>query len=100
MLLRADSRFFLNRHPVSGEFLAGCGEKQQTDASEMAREYRNFKLIDMAKEYLQLRGIEPRGWDTTGSRTWPFAPRRAMRNSSRAARVHHGLPRDPRQRRQ
>ena len=65
MLLRADSRFFLNRHPVSGEFLAGCGEKQQADASEMAREYRNFKLIDMAKEYLQLRGIEPRGWDTT-----------------------------------
>ena len=65
LLLRADTRFFLNRHPTTGEFLAGCGEKQQTNASEMAREYRNFKLIDMAKEYLQLRGIDPRGWDTT-----------------------------------
>jgi hypothetical protein len=65
MLLRADSRFFLNRHPVTGEFLAGCGEKQNADALDMAREYRNFKLIDMAKEYLQLRGIEPRGWDST-----------------------------------
>jgi hypothetical protein len=65
MLLRADSRFFLNRHPMSGQFLAGCGEKQQADAQDMAREYRNFKLIDMAKEYLQLRGVDPRGWDTT-----------------------------------
>jgi len=65
LLLRADSRFFLNRHPLSGQFLAGCGEKQQSEAEEMAREYRNFKLIDMAKEYLQLRGVNPRGWDNT-----------------------------------
>ena len=65
LLLRADSRFFLNRHPLSGQFLAGCGERQQAEAEEMAREYRNFKLIDMAKEYLQLRGVNPRGWDNT-----------------------------------
>jgi hypothetical protein len=65
MLLRADSRFFLSRDPLSGQFLAGCGEKPQQDAEEMAREYRNFKLIDMAKEYLQLRSIDTRGWDNT-----------------------------------
>ena len=65
MLLRSDSRFFLNRHQLSGQFLAGCGEKQQQDAEAMAREYRNFKLIDMAKEYLQIRNIDTRGWDAT-----------------------------------
>ena len=64
LLLRADSRFFLNRHPVSGQFLVGCGEKLQAQAEEMAREYRNFKLIEMAKEFLQLKGIDPRGMDT------------------------------------
>jgi hypothetical protein len=65
MLLRADSRFFLHRHPMSNQFLSGCGDKQQAEAEEMAGEYRNFKLIDMAKEYLQLRGVDPRGWDNT-----------------------------------
>ena len=63
LLLRADSRFFLNRHPVSGQFLGGCGEKQQAQAEEMGREYRNFKLIETAKEFLQLKGIDPRGMD-------------------------------------
>ena len=63
LLLRADSRFFLNRHPLSGQYLAGCGERQQAQAEEMAREYRNFKLIEMAKEFLQLKGIDPRGMD-------------------------------------
>jgi hypothetical protein len=63
LLLRADSRFFLNRHPLNGQFLGGCGEKQQAQAEEMGREYRNFKLIEMAKEFLQLKGIDPRGMD-------------------------------------
>jgi len=62
--LRADSRFFLARHPLSGGYLAGCGEQQQRDAEEKGREYRNFKLMDMAKEYLQLRGVDTRGWDS------------------------------------
>ena len=44
-----------------GEYLDGCGPEQQRQAEEMAREYRNFKLIDMAKEYLQFRGINHRG---------------------------------------
>jgi hypothetical protein len=65
LLLRADSRFFLNRQPLTGLFLAGCGEQQHREAEEKAREYRNFKLIDMAKDYLQLRGIDTRGWDST-----------------------------------
>jgi len=63
LLLRADSRFFLNRHPLNGQFLAGCGETQQAHAEEMAREYRNFKLIELAKEFLQLKGVDPRGMD-------------------------------------
>jgi hypothetical protein len=65
LLLRADSRFFLHRQPLSGAFLSGCGEPQHREAEEKAREYRNFKLIDMAKDYLQLRGIDTRGWDST-----------------------------------
>jgi hypothetical protein len=35
---------------ISVEYLDGCGPEQQQRAVEMAREYRNFKLIDMAKE--------------------------------------------------
>ncbi len=70
LLLRADNRFFLaRRHDHNGndigEFLAGCGTDEQKRALEMAQEYRNFRLIDMAKEYLSLRGINPRGWDVT-----------------------------------
>jgi hypothetical protein len=65
LLLRSDSRFFLNRHQLTGAFLSGCGETAHREAEEKAREYRNFKLIDMAKEYLQLRNIDTRGWDTT-----------------------------------
>jgi len=65
LLLRADSRFFLNRQPLNGAFLAGCGEQEHRVAEEKAREYHNFKLIDMAKEYLQLRSIDTRGWDST-----------------------------------
>ena len=53
----------------------------------MAREYRNFKLIDMAKEYLQLRGIEPRGWDITRIAEVALQGSVARtRNSSMAAR--------------
>lgn len=70
LLLRADNRFFLARRRDHngnelGEYLDGCGPEQQRRAADMAREYRNFKLLDMAKEYLELRGINPRGMDVT-----------------------------------
>ena len=70
MLLRTDARFFLARHRDHngndlGEYLNGCGPEQQNRALEMAREYRNFKLIDMAKEYLELKGVPVRGMDVT-----------------------------------
>ncbi|MGO9892822.1 MAG: hypothetical protein ACLPX8_01225 [Bryobacteraceae bacterium] len=70
LLLRADGRFFLaRRHDHNGndvgEYLDGCGPEQQRKAAELAQEYRNFKLIDMAKEYLAFRGLNPRGWDVT-----------------------------------
>jgi len=70
LLLRADARFFLARHRDHngndlGEYLDGCGPEQHKRAAEMAREYRNFKLIDMAKEALELRGTNPRGMDVT-----------------------------------
>lgn len=70
LLLRADARFFLARRRDHngndlGEYLDGCGPEQQKRATEMAREYRNFKLIDMAKEALALRGMNPRGMDVT-----------------------------------
>jgi hypothetical protein len=70
LLLRADGRFFLARRRdhngnETGEYLDGYGPEQQRRAVEMAREYRNFKLIDMAKEALAFRGINPRGMDVT-----------------------------------
>jgi hypothetical protein len=70
LLLRADARFFLARRRDHngvdlGEYLDGCGPEQQRRAVEMAREYRNFKLIDMAKEALAFRGVNPRGMDVT-----------------------------------
>ena len=70
LLLRSDARFFLARRRDHngnelGEYLDGCGPEQQRRAADMAREYRNFKLLDMAKEYLELRGINPRGMDVT-----------------------------------
>ena len=70
MLLRADGRFFLGRRQdfngnFVGEYLDGCGPEHQRRAEEMAREYRNFKLIDMAKEWLSFKGVETRGMDVT-----------------------------------
>ena len=70
LLLRAEARFFLARRRDHngnnlGEYLDGCGPDQQKRAAEMAREYRNFKLIDMAKEALTFRGVNPRGMDVT-----------------------------------
>ncbi|HZT32777.1 MAG TPA: prohead protease/major capsid protein fusion protein [Gemmataceae bacterium] len=70
MLLRADNRFFLARHrdhngDYVGEYLDGCGPEHQKRAEEMAHEYRNFKLVDMAKEYLQMKGVPVRGMDVT-----------------------------------
>jgi hypothetical protein len=70
LLLRSDSRFFLARRRDHngndlGEYLDGCGPEQQRQAVEAAREYRNFKLIELAKEALTFRGINPRGMDST-----------------------------------
>ena len=70
MLLRADGRFFLGRRQdyngnYVGEYLDGCGPEHQRRAEEMAREYRNFKLVDMAKEWLSFKGVETRGMDVT-----------------------------------
>lgn len=70
MLLRTDGRFFLSRRKDHngndlGEYLRGCGPEAQQRAEDMGREYRHFKLIDMAKEYLELRGAPVRGMDVT-----------------------------------
>ena len=70
LLLRADGRFFLTRRRDHngndlGEYLRGCGLEQQQHAEDMGREYRNFKLMDMAKEYLQMKGVPVRGMDVT-----------------------------------
>ena len=70
MLLRADGRFFLGRRQdfngnYIGEYLDGCGPEHQKRAEEMAREYRNFKLVDMAREFLQMKGVPTRGMDVT-----------------------------------
>ena len=70
LLLRGDGRFFLarrrdhNGHDL-GEYLDGCGPEQHKRALEMAHEYRNFRLLDMAKEALTFRGVNPRGMDVT-----------------------------------
>ena len=106
LLLRADGRFFLARRRdhngnETGEYLDGYGPEQQRRAVEMAREYRNFKLIDMAKEALELRGTNPRGMDVTR------IAELALQGSSRGRgvlrgrrRIDRGLPGDPGQRRQ
>ena len=99
LLLRADGRFFLARRRDHngndlGEYLDGYGPEQQQRAVEMAREYRNFKLIDMAKEALELRGINPRGMDVTriaelalqGSSRGRGVLRRAAPNRPRTSR--------------
>jgi len=70
LLLRADGRFFLARRRDHngndlGEYLRGCGPEFQQRAEDMGREYRNFKLIDMAKEYLELKGAPVRGMNVT-----------------------------------
>jgi hypothetical protein len=70
LLLRTDARFFLARRRDHngndlGEYLRGCGPEQQQRAEDMGREYRNFKLMDMAKEYLQMKGVPVRGMDVT-----------------------------------
>ena len=39
MLLRHDPKFFLAKHPKTGELLSGCGPEQQRRAEEMGREY-------------------------------------------------------------
>jgi len=70
LLLRADGRFFLTRRRDHngndlGEYLRDCGPEQQQRAENLGREYRNFKLVDMAREYLQMKGVPVRGMDVT-----------------------------------
>ena len=70
LLLRADGRFFLARRRDHngndlGEYLRGCGPQIQERAEDMGKQYRNFKLIDMAKEYLELKGAPVRGMDVS-----------------------------------
>jgi len=70
LLLRADPKIMLSRRrDINGnetqEFIDGCGPEQHKKAVLMAREYRNFKLMDMAKEYVELGGTNTRGMDVT-----------------------------------
>jgi hypothetical protein len=64
LLVRADNHFFLGRRE-NGEYFDGCGPQEHKRALEMAREYRNFRLMDMAKEYLAMRGMNTRGMSAT-----------------------------------
>jgi hypothetical protein len=61
MLLRHDPKFFLAKHPKTGELLNGCGAENQRRAEEMGREYVGLSLMEMARESLEIRGINHRG---------------------------------------
>src|SRR5690349_21699420 len=66
MLLRYNRSFFLARKPdVSGsltnEYLEGCGPDVQRQMEELGRPYRASSLIEMARDYLAFRGIDPHG---------------------------------------
>jgi len=61
MLLRHDPKFFLAKHPKTGELLTGCGQENQRRAEEMGREYVGLSLMEMARESLEIRGINHRG---------------------------------------
>jgi len=61
MLLRHDPKFFLAKHPKTGEMLSGCGQEHQRRAEEMGREYVGLSLMEMARESLEIRGINHRG---------------------------------------
>ena len=105
LLLRADARFFLARRRDHngndlGEYLDGCGPDQQKRAAEMAREYRNFKLIDMAKEALSSRHQPARHGRDAHRGTGAARPVAGTGVLRRRRRIHRGLSGDPGQRRQ
>src|SRR5271165_3670663 len=61
MFLRHDPKFFMAKHPKTGELLSGCGQEDQRRAEEMGREYVGLSLMEMARESLEIRGINHRG---------------------------------------
>jgi hypothetical protein len=105
LLLRADGRFFLARRRDHngndlGEYLDGCGPDQQKRAAEMAREYRNFKLID-GQGSADFPRPQPARHGRDARRgagaARPVAGTGVLR---RRRRIHLGLSGDPGQRRQ
>jgi len=61
MLLRSNPKLFLSKDHRGVAYLNGCGEDVQRKHEDLAREYRGFSLLEMAREYLSLRGISHRG---------------------------------------
>jgi len=61
MLLRHDPKFFLAKHPKTGEPLAGCGPDHQRRADEFGREYVGLSLMEMAREAMLIRGAPTAG---------------------------------------
>jgi hypothetical protein len=61
LLLRHDPKFFMRRTEGGKTFLSGAGEEVQRKNEERAREFRGFSLLEMAREYLSMRGINHRG---------------------------------------
>jgi len=100
MLLRHDPKFFLAKHPKTGELLAGCGAENQRRAEEMGREYVGLSLMEMARESLEIRGINHRGMNKNRIANWRCRLRAAERNTSAEALNRPRTSRDPRQRRQ
>jgi hypothetical protein len=66
LLLRHNGQFFMakkmdHKGDPTGQFQTGNGPEQQRKMEDLGREYRGFSLLEMAKESLTLRGINPRG---------------------------------------
>jgi len=60
LVLRCNSNFYAQKTP-SGTYFVGGGAEVQRRAEEMAREYVGLSLLEMARESLQLRGVNTRG---------------------------------------
>jgi hypothetical protein len=67
LTLRCNPSFYLQKRldPATGkyEFASDGGPERQRRAEEMGREYRGYILREMARESLELRGINTRGMD-------------------------------------
>jgi hypothetical protein len=66
LVLRCNPQFYMQkRRSFAGEmeFLPGGGAEMQRRAEEMGREYVGFSLLEMARESLELRGVNTRGLD-------------------------------------